>query len=157
MSNLEPIEESDLDLKSKFFGKTESLIKNEEKKEPAALEAKEIVNPEFLEEKKEVAEERSIEKEKTYSKILSKVKTSQGSTDEPADTVEVDAKDTAETATAEAKIDKLVKLAMTKGIVHAVKVAKHMEDNYVLDEFHDKLMAEEFHNALLEKGIIQEL
>lgn len=157
MSNLEPIEESDLDLKSKFFGKTESLIKNEEKKEPAALEAKEIVSPEFLEEKKEVAEERSIEKEKTYSKILSRVKTSQSSTDEPADTVEVDAKDTAETATAEAKIDKLVKLAMTKGIVHAVKVAKHMEDNYVLDEFHDKLMAEEFHNALLEKGIIQEL
>ena len=156
MSNLEPIEEGDLDLKGKFLGGSEHLEEKVEKesREPAM---KEIKDPEFLDGKKEKVEERSIEKEKTYSKILSKIRTVKPPTDDPTDTVETDAKDTVETASAEAKVDKLVKLAMVKGVVHAVKVAKHMEDNYVLDEFHDKMMAEEFHEALVRKGIIKEL
>ena len=156
MSNLEPIDEGDLDLKSKFIGGT-GEIKAEMNKGSLPSDAKIIKSLEFPEEKKEKAEERALEKEKTYSKILSKVKSAQASADDSADTVANDAQETAETATPEAKVDKLVKLAMIKGVVHAVKVAKHMDDNYTLDEFHDKLMAKEFHSALVEKGIIKEL
>lgn len=156
MSNLEPIDEGDLDLKSKFQGEMEDT-KAEIKKDEPASDAKIIKNLEFTEEKKEKAQERALEKEKTYSKILSKMKSTQTPADDSSDNVANDAQETAETVTPEAKVDKLVKLAMTKGVVHAVKVAKHMDDNYTLDEFHDKLMAEEFHSALVDKGIIKEL
>jgi hypothetical protein len=156
MSNLEPIEEGDLDLKGKFLGGPEHL-EEKTKKENIEPAMKEIKDPEFSNEKKEKVEERSIEKEKTYSKILSKIRTVKPSADDSTDMVENDAKETVETATAEAKVDKLVKLAILKGVVHAVKVAKHMEDSYVLDEFHDKMMAEELHEALVKKGIIKEL
>jgi len=158
MSNLEPIEDGDLDLKGKFLGGSEHP-EEKTKKENIEPAMKEIKDPEFWDGKKEKSEERSIEKEKTYSKILSKIRTVKPSadTDNLDDTVKIDAKETVETTSAEAKVDKLVKLAMLKGVVHAVKVAKHMEDNYVLDEFHDKMMAEEFHEALVRKGIIKEL
>jgi hypothetical protein len=41
--------------------------------------------------------------------------------------------------------------------LHAVKVARHLEDDYVLDTFHDKLLADELHDALLKKGLIEEI
>ena len=58
---------------------------------------------------------------------------------------------------AESKITNLVQLAETKGIPHAVKVARHMEDNYTLDEFHDRLLGEELHDALVKNGMIKEI
>ena len=57
---------------------------------------------------------------------------------------------------ADGKINKLVGLAEAKGVVHAVSVAKHMEDNYILDEFHDRL-ADELHDALVKRGLIKEI
>ena len=44
-----------------------------------------------------------------------------------------------------------------QGVIHAVKVARHLDDNYAMDEFHDRLMAEELHDALVKKGLIKEL
>jgi hypothetical protein len=158
MSNLEPIEDADLDLKNKFVGGG-SPAETEASKNPEIVSgAQEIKNPEVLvESSREIKEEHSAEKERTYSKILSKIKPAQDIPVSANDDVEKDAADSATGETAEAKIDKLVKLAMVKGVVHAVKVAKHLDDNYALDEFHDKLMAEEFHQALVEKGLIMEL
>ena len=77
----------------------------------------------------------------------------------PADdtAVAADAKAISGTDSEEAKIETLVKLATTKGVVHAVKVARHWEDNYALDEFHDRLLADELHEALLKKGLIKEM
>ena len=46
---------------------------------------------------------------------------------------------------------------MQKGVVHAVKVARHLEDNYALDEFHDRMLADELHEALIKKGLIEEV
>jgi len=56
---------------------------------------------------------------------------------------------------AESHVKKMVDLAMNKGVVHAVKVARHLEDNYVLDMFHDQLLTDELHSALTEKGLIK--
>lgn len=146
MSNLEPIEDADLDLKNKFIENAEKISKSAgENKESAPF------TPEKMPERKEGA----AEKEKTYSKILSKVKTAA----QPADDVSVaaDAQLTVESEGAEAKIETLVKLAMAKGVIHAVQVARHMDDNYALDEFHDRLMAEELHDALTKNGLIKEI
>ena len=142
---LEPITEEDLNLESKFGkvetgkpfegNKTEALPSQE--KEPA----KEII---------------SAEKDSAYNKILSKIKTPAigNASDEE---IKSDAKEAIEKQDAESQIQHLVDIAQTKGIIHAVKVAKHLEDNYILDMFHDKLLSDELHDALVSKGLIEEI
>jgi hypothetical protein len=143
-SNLEPIEESDLSLKEKFTGGGRMESIPEEKKEDL------IFTPEQVKGK-----EGQVEKEAAYSKILSKIPSqNQKAQDEE---VATDANLANTGIDAESKVNNLVKIAENKGIVHAVKVARHMEDNYTLDEFHDRLLGEELHNALVAKGMIKEI
>ncbi len=139
--NLEPIEDGDLNLEKKFGMAGFEL---EESKKKINLE-----NP--------VAKEISgAEKDSAYSQILSKIKT-QGDDDKNEEEVKFDAKMAYDAQSdAESHVKKLVDLAMNKGVVHAVKVARHLEDNYVLDMFHDQLLADDLHSALIEKGLIKE-
>ncbi|PIP28496.1 MAG: hypothetical protein COX29_00865 [Candidatus Moranbacteria bacterium CG23_combo_of_CG06-09_8_20_14_all_35_22] len=147
ISNLEPIEEGDLNLKDKFIGggkKTESVLGENRKEELISV-------PEQKTERKEGA----VEREAVYSKILSKippqnqkVQTNEVATDATSANTGIDA---------ESKIDNLIKIAQVKGIPHVVNVARHMEDNYTLDEFHDRMLGEELHNALVAKGMIREI
>ncbi|EKE11488.1 MAG: hypothetical protein ACD_15C00073G0002 [uncultured bacterium] len=143
---LEPIEESDLDLRDKFLEKKEATMpsanKNIEKSEPVfdrAVERKEGV----------------VEKDDTYSKIVSKIQAPSSQT--AISEVVEDATHTGKLIDTESKINNLIDIAMQKGVFHAAKVAKHMDDNYVLDEFHDKLMMDEFHDALVKKGLIKDM
>jgi hypothetical protein len=99
--------------------------------------------------------EGQVEKDDAYNKILSKVSATHPPTNQ--DEVSEDAEIANREQYAESKIANLVKLVEVKGIVHAVKVARHMEDNYILDEFHDRLLADELHDALVKKGIIKEI
>jgi hypothetical protein len=142
--NLEPIEDSDLNLKEKFLG---GKGKNEAPAKDAGPEIKAEATPE--------KKEGMAEKESAYAKILSKVSAQKP----PVLTSEVPADAEAANAgiDAESKINNLVQLAETKGIPHAVKVARHMEDNYTLDEFHDRLLGEELHSALVKRGMIKEI
>ncbi|MFC1637935.1 hypothetical protein ACFL2R_00780 [Patescibacteria group bacterium] len=135
--NLESIGEKSLDLESKIASP------GEEKKES-------IVSPE-KEASKEVS---AAEKDAVYAKILSKTKKT--SDDEKEVDVKGDAKVVYESVDAESQIQNLVDLAMNKDVIHAVKVARHLDDNYVLDMFHDKLLADELHSALIKKGVIDE-
>lgn len=189
-SNLEPIEENDLNLKDKFLGgtgapeksapapeksvseigkagpeekanleiKKESLGQSEPEKAPE--QTPEIVAepmsqpmteqvPEKLERKEGI-----MEKDEAYNKILSQVSSA---TPVVQNDVSADAEKVSREQDAQSKINKLVELAETKGIPHAVKVARHFEDNYVLDEFHDKMLGEELHSALVAKGLIKEI
>lgn len=147
ISNLEPINDDDLNMKEKFVGNEKlSGIKLEKSK------IEEIKSQEKKSEKKEGV----IEKEKTYSKILAKVP-SQAKTLPKDDIVADDAKQANEELDAEGKLNKLIELAQTKGVFHAVSVAKHMENYYLLDEFHDRLLADELHDALVKKGLIKEI
>ena len=139
-SNLEPIEEGDMDLKRKFLVGAPETAKIEKK-----------TAPEVPVEKKEGM----AEKDAAYSNILAKVRT-QGPPPDPA-SVAGDAVRVGEEKDAESKINSLVNLAMQKGVIHAVKVAKHLEDSYALDEFHDRLLADELHDALVKKGLIKEI
>ena len=147
MAVLEPIQKGDLNLKDKFLGKIEASEKNlpQEKSEKESGEIK------FAPEKsREGATEK---KDETYSKILSQV-----TAYKPADTenLEKDAEIVSAEKEAEAKVVKLVGLAKEKGVIYAVKVARRVEDNYTLDEFHDRL-ANEFQAALLKEGLIKEI
>ena len=142
-TNLEPIDEKDLELKRKFTG--------------ALLEKKDVLKenvPEVSQEKSE-RKEGVVEKDQAYSKILSKVKSQQQLADDSS--VQEDAQKASEEIDIESKINNLVKLAMEKGVFHAVKVARHLEDNYVLDELHDRLLGDELHNELVKKGLIKDI
>lgn len=147
-SNLEPVEDADLNLKNKFLGNAEKIAAGAKKETGKKVES--LMFGEKAPERKEGA----AEKEAAYSRILSKVKTPTASAD---DSIAGDAKSTSAERSAEAKIERLVQLATQKGVIHAVKVARHLDDNYALDEFHDRLMAEELHDALVKKGLIKEL
>jgi len=149
--NLEPIDENDLNLKEKFIGG--AGIKKTALEKPEALPEKELTQAieKRLEEK-----ENSAEREAVYYKILSGITTKKPAVPGAAD-VSADAEAANRGMDAESKINNLIELAEIKGIPHAVKVARHMEDNYTLDEFHDRLLGEELHSALVKKGLIKEI
>ena len=142
-SNLEPIDDSDMDLEGKLKrGGTD--FSREDQAPLTAIE-------------KEIPQEISAaEKDDSYGKILSKVQTQ--ATDE-VDQVSVaaDAQVGAAKMDAQSQVQHLVDIAGQKGVVHAVKVAQHMQDNYILDTFHDQMLADELHDALVKKGMIKEL
>lgn len=147
-SNLEPIEEGDLGLKEKFIGGGEAEKKSDGLAQKETVPLKIPGLPEQPERK-----EGAVEKEAAYSKILSKVSAAQPVIIKSSE-ISDDAQNVNEETDAQSKIQNLVNLATTKSIAHAVKVARHLEDNYVLDEFHDRLLSEELHDALVKKGLI---
>jgi len=149
-SNLEPIEDTDMDLKNKFLGGEAAPQKVE--KPSVERKVENLSFPEKAPERKEGA----AEKDAAYSKILAKAKLPVVSAPN-ANAVATDAQNISVEKSAEAKIDRLVKIAMNNGVVHAVKVARHLDDNYALDEFHDRLLAEDLHDALVQKGLIREI
>ncbi|MEI8096933.1 MAG: hypothetical protein WCG73_02410 [Candidatus Moraniibacteriota bacterium] len=107
-----------------------------------------------LEQKVEAGAEGTQERiEGKYNEILSKV-TPQTTTNQTSDNHVLDAKSIGETIDEESKIQKLVDLASTKGVVYAVKVARSLGDYYALDRMHDELV-DKFYEGLLEKGLIQ--
>ncbi len=139
MPILEPIEEKDLDLAGKF-----------RQDHPRSPEERP-----FVPEKEDPRGSAAEKKESAYEKILSKVRNSSHlESDEHG--VRRDAVDFMHKTDAESQIQHLVDVAFQKGIPHAVKVARHLEDNYVLDIFHDRLLADELREALLKKGLIKE-
>lgn len=145
MSNLEPIEEKDLDLENKFK-------RGQAEKAPG----EKVEQPVFKVEKEKPAEKTAAEKEDAYAKILARVK--QPAAGAPSDEeAKEDAGKVYQKTDAESQIQHLIDIAMAKGVIHAVKVARHLEDNYVLDMFHDKLLADELHDALVKKGLLEEI
>ena len=146
---LEPIDE-ELNLKAKFGG---GLDRKENIETDGTLNQTELEKASSTLETKERLEG-SMEKDDAYNKILSKVKSS---TAIAHNDVSDDAKLANNKLDYESKITHLVQLAETKGVAHAVKVAQHLEDNYLLDELHDRLLADDLYNALVKKGLITEL
>ncbi len=99
-----------------------------------------------------VSERNVAEKDSAYQDILAKVKSQHNNND---DTIMQDASSLHQQTDRESQITRLIDLAMTKGVVHAVKVAQKAEDYYVLDQLHDRLLADELHEALISNGLIE--
>lgn len=104
-----------------------------------------------LSEKNEQQEVKGERVSEQYSKILSQVQPGSASTAD--DEVEEDANAVGVVEEAEKKVHTLVELAQVKGVAHAVRVAKRMNDLYVLDTMHDEL-ADKLYEGLLSKGLI---
>ncbi len=150
MSNLEPINKADLDLENKFVEKKPEKTNQENSPENQNLQEPILKKSETFSEHKEISKEK---KDAVYSKILSQI-----SSYKPADTHNLlgDAEIIAAEQAVEGKINGLVNLAKEKGVLYAVKVARKVEDNYVLDELHDRL-AFVFYEALVKEGLIKEV
>jgi len=142
-SNLEPIEDADLDLEGKIKRGISTANTEQNEKPLVSLEQ---------EKPHEVS---AAEKDSAYGNILSKVQ-AKATDDSDSAGVSQDAEEGSKKMDAETQVQHLVDIAMQKGVVHAVKVARHMENNYILDSFHDKLLAEELHDALMKKGLLSE-
>ena len=143
--NLEPVGEDDLNLEERFGKKKErptSDAPTTEKKE------QEISHENVL-------EKSFAERDQAYQKILKKVQGTPGQSAPPHD-VQADADAMPTEGNRERQIEHLVDVALTKGVQHAVKVARHVEDYYVLDQLHDRLLADELHDALIEKGLLEQ-
>ncbi len=113
-------------------------------------------SPETLSVQEKEARAESVRErtEGRYEEILSKVSTPGAAAVHTDEDALLDAKSIGATVDEESKIQKLIDLAQTKGIVHAVKVAQHLNDFYALDRMHDEL-ADKFYDALLAKGMIK--
>lgn len=135
-----------MDLKDKFIEKKIDSLPQEK----AVVSESEPVFDRVIERKEGV-----MEKDDGYAKIVSKIKTPSPQT--TAAEVAIDASQAGKLMDVQSRISNLVDIAMQKGVFHAVKVARHLEDNYVLDEFHDKLVTDELHRALIEKGLIKDM
>lgn len=106
----------------------------------------------FSPEKEVINEISEAEKDSTYNKILSQVPNKDGGeNDEAKSDAEIIIQKEMD---AQSNIQHLVDLAVSKGVVHAVKVARHMDDNYILDMMHDKMISDDFHKVLVEKNLI---
>lgn len=91
-----------------------------------------------------------------YQELLSRVtptKTAAVNDDDTVEDVLLDAKHIGALTDEESRIEKLLVLAGTKGVVHAVKVARSLKDYYALDRMHDEL-AGRLYQGLLDKGMI---
>ncbi len=98
-------------------------------------------------------EKDSVEKDATYQNILSKVSATAQPSD--ANSVAQDASVLHQKTDRESQITHLLDIAMTKGVIHAVSVARHVEDYYMLDQLHDRLLADDLHDALTQRGLIE--
>jgi hypothetical protein len=141
ISYLEPIDESEADVSRKFGPKE------------AAMPAGRVEAPDVPEARTE-RREGFAEKEESYRKILAvaSARPSRPASDDRAVTDDVQA--LSAEMDADSHVRQLVDVAMAKGLVHAVQVARKLGDFYVLDRMHDEL-AEKFYDALVERGVIE--
>jgi len=100
------------------------------------------------------AEKKSERVEGKYNEILSKVLPSGAAPAHSDEDVASDAQSIGAITDEESKIQKLLDLAGTKGVVYAVKVARKLDDYYALDMMRDTL-ADKLYEGLLSRGLIQ--
>lgn len=88
-----------------------------------------------------------------YDEILSQVVSQSATGTHSDDAVASDAAGIDAIADEESKIQQLLDLAGAKGVAHAVKVARSLDDYYALDRMHDDL-ADKLYAGLLARGLI---
>ncbi len=112
-----------------------------------------IVSEQSPEHAIEASKERAGEK---FTEILSKIPTTASATvSSDGATIGLDAQSVYDETDEEARVTKLLSLVETRGVEYAVKVARHLNDYYVLDRMHDEL-AGRFYEALVAKGVIRD-
>lgn len=130
---------------------TEKIETLSEKQDGTAVSSQETsATPE----KEAGAEKKSEKLEGKYNEILSRVLPSGAAIKHSDEDVASDAQSIGAITDEESKIQKLLDLAGTKGVVYAVKVARKLDDYYALDMMRDTL-ADKLYDGLLSRGLIQ--
>jgi hypothetical protein len=91
-----------------------------------------------------------------YHELLARVTPTRSApvnTDDDEHAAVLDAKHIGALTDEASKVQKLLDLAQTKGVIHAVKVARSLRDYYALDTLHDELSGK-LYQGMLEKGLI---
>lgn len=140
VSYLEPIEEME-------GNSAETLKEKDVEHTPFAVVEAATSSENVTEKSKE------LQNEALYQKILDTVPETVASLEED---VRTDAAGVSLKTDADSKVVQLVALAEVKGVVHAVKVARALQDFYVLDQMHDDL-ANRLYDSLKAKGLIEEV
>jgi hypothetical protein len=132
--------------------------KNEEANRESVLaeqgnspETPEVIPVQEKETRPEASQEHA---EGKYNEILSKVSSQSAAALHTDEDASLDAKSIGATIDEESKIQKLLDLAGAKGVAHAVRVARTLDDYYALDQMHDAL-ADRLYDGLLERGLIR--
>jgi len=159
----EPIKKEDLDIEKKFQKGSGTLEAANEKGETEKKETMEIPKPAVPEVEKIPSLEKELFPEAAPEQISEKIetarKTIQTQKTEPVASIQGDAQMVGAINEHEKRVEKLVELALQKGPVHAVKVAQHLDanDDFSLDELHDRMITEDLRTQLIQKGLLKEL
>ncbi len=143
----EPIDE-EIDLREKFVGGGEAKPISRTKASPTAGVRKAV----------ERGERAAAERDATYQSLMKQLraKAAQGSAHvgTHAHTVASDARAVHGQHDVESQVSHLLDIAVTKGPTHAVKVARHLSDFYIMDAVHDRMVQDAFFKKLKEKNMI---
>lgn len=99
-------------------------------------------------------EERYVSSYEQKLKEIQSTSASSVASQTDGDAVKLDADSIRNTEDAEGRVQKLLDLALMKGVVHAVSVAENI-DAYTLDRTHDRL-ADELSDELRKRGMLKE-
>lgn len=157
----EPIEKEDLDLAKKLKENIPAAGIENKSTETLSGEKQIVEAVPAIEKIPSVENEIAVEAkvEQVSEKIETARKTIQTQKPTAHTAIHDDAKEIAEIQEYEKKVEKLVELALQKGPEHAIQVAIHMDanDNYTMDELHDKMITDDLRKQLIQKGLLKEL
>ncbi len=71
--------------------------------------------------------------------------------------VKFHAKDVTSLQNPDDQIAKIVEIASKKNPYFAIKVAQHINNNYILDKVHDNLTVDQAREALIKKGLLEDI
>lgn len=132
-------------------GNSEKIETPPEKQDGVAAVSQETL---ATQDKEASVEKKSEQLEGKYQEILSKTPPSVIAPVHSDKDITSDAQTISTIVDEESKIQKLLDLASTKGVVYAVKVARKLDDYYALDVMRDTL-ADKLYEGLLSRGLIQ--
>ncbi len=130
-------------------------IQEIEKLEKELAEKRAAIESVGIENKEAEITKENLAEQATQTNPTQQTTTAVATDDEEAEEIKKDAKEIKNLDTAR-QVKVLVTLAFEKGIGHSIKVARNLNDAYLLDELHDKLVGE-LRNELVEKGKLKDI
>lgn len=144
-----------------FAEKLKNAESAEHKEEHGKDELEKMIkrNQKMVHESEITAVERAQEQILQSAPVTTTVKEedSKESAEKQKEHVKFHARDIASFENPEDQIAKIVELASSKDPYFAIKVARHIDNNYILDRVHDGLTESQVREALIKKGLLEEI
>ncbi len=158
-------DQDQINKKEKLEGEEEKESRKEKEKKEKALNLDNFIEQEKSktaeEAEKPEIKEAELEQEKpqleSIKEKISKQAPKKGTKKQAINEVDVKkrAQEIYDFQDADQQVEKLVQLAVQQDPFSAIKIAQHLDENYVLDKLHDELLEEKIQKILKEKGILK--